>query len=197
MVEQQTLNLRVRGSSPWRRTYSDLGLYPFRALWSRPFPGHGCSTVARQSGPSRWDRANLPTRGAAFIKLVYTFSFEQLISHPAHDATHRETSWQAGDRSLRVGAGRSWRCRAEISLSALTPGAAGPAASPADSIRSARRAAVPDPDRRYGCNAMQAFKPADRCRSPCGCRKPMPPGDIHGSRHQRGHAAGPGTGPGR
>jgi tetratricopeptide (TPR) repeat protein len=29
----------------------------------------------------------------------------------------------------------------------------------------------------------------------CGCRKPMPPGDIHGSRHQRGHAAGPGTGP--
>jgi hypothetical protein len=32
LAEQQTLNLRVRGSSPWRRTHSDLGLYPFRGL---------------------------------------------------------------------------------------------------------------------------------------------------------------------
>ncbi len=63
LAEQQTLNLRVRGSSPWRRTHSDLGLYPFQALSCRPFPGHGCSMVARQSGPSRWDRANLPARG--------------------------------------------------------------------------------------------------------------------------------------
>ena len=31
----------------------------------------------------------------------------------------------------------------------------------------------------------------------CGCRKPMPPGDIRGGRRQRGHAAGPGNGPGR
>jgi L-proline amide hydrolase len=31
----------------------------------------------------------------------------------------------------------------------------------------------------------------------CGCRKPMPPGDIHESRPRRGHAAGPGNGPGR
>ena len=31
----------------------------------------------------------------------------------------------------------------------------------------------------------------------CGCRKPMPPGDIHGSRPRRGHAAEPGNGPGR
>jgi len=29
------------------------------------------------------------------------------------------------------------------------------------------------------------------------CRKPMPPGDIHESRPRRGHAAGPGNGPGR
>src|ERR1700687_3092724 len=40
LAEQQTLNLRVRGSSPWRRTHSDLGfstsLYPG---W-RPFPGY-------------------------------------------------------------------------------------------------------------------------------------------------------------
>ena len=49
LAEQQTLNLRVRGSSPWRRTYPELvfllSLYPGR----RPFPGHGCSTFARQS----------------------------------------------------------------------------------------------------------------------------------------------------
>ena len=51
-AEQRTLNLRVRGSSPWRRTHSELGLYPFRALSCSPFRGHGCSTVARQSGPS-------------------------------------------------------------------------------------------------------------------------------------------------
>src|SRR5450755_3773443 len=29
----------------------------------------------------------------------------------------------------------------------------------------------------------------------CGCRKPMPPGDIRGGRRQRGHAAGPGNDP--
>ena len=29
-TEQRTLNPRVRGSSPWRRTRYDLGLYPFR-----------------------------------------------------------------------------------------------------------------------------------------------------------------------
>ena len=31
----------------------------------------------------------------------------------------------------------------------------------------------------------------------CGCRKPMPPGDIHESRLRRGRAAGRGSGPGR
>ncbi len=31
----------------------------------------------------------------------------------------------------------------------------------------------------------------------CGCRKPMPPGDTHGSRLRRGRAAGRGCGPGR
>ena len=29
----------------------------------------------------------------------------------------------------------------------------------------------------------------------CACRKPMPPGDIHGSRLRRGLAAGHGDGP--
>ena len=31
----------------------------------------------------------------------------------------------------------------------------------------------------------------------CGCREPMPPGDIRESRLQRGHAAGCGSGPSR
>jgi hypothetical protein len=31
----------------------------------------------------------------------------------------------------------------------------------------------------------------------CGCREPMPPGDIHESRPRRGRVAGPGNGPGR
>jgi acyl-CoA synthetase (AMP-forming)/AMP-acid ligase II len=30
----------------------------------------------------------------------------------------------------------------------------------------------------------------------CACRKPMPPGDTHESRHRRGHAGGRGRGPG-
>ena len=60
LAEQQTLNLRVRGSSPWRRTHSDLGLYPFRVPSCRPFRGHVCSTFARQSGPSRTTRPGHP-----------------------------------------------------------------------------------------------------------------------------------------
>ncbi len=58
--------------SPKRKdlTLSDLGLYPFRDLSCGPFPGHGCSTVARQSGPSRWDRANLLARGPRLARLV-------------------------------------------------------------------------------------------------------------------------------
>ena len=35
-TEQQTLNLRVRGSSPWRRTHPDLGFYRSWAFFSCP-----------------------------------------------------------------------------------------------------------------------------------------------------------------
>ncbi len=61
-TKQRTLNLRVRGSSPWRRTHSDLGICPFRAPSCRPFRGHACSTFARQSGPSPTGRAGHPPR---------------------------------------------------------------------------------------------------------------------------------------
>jgi hypothetical protein len=33
LAEQQTLNLRVRGSSPWRRTRDDLGLYRLQVFF--------------------------------------------------------------------------------------------------------------------------------------------------------------------
>ena len=37
LAEQRTLNPRVRGSSPWRRTRTDLGFLPFPWRWS-PVP---------------------------------------------------------------------------------------------------------------------------------------------------------------
>jgi hypothetical protein len=53
LAEQRTLNPRVRGSSPWRRTRTDLVLYLFRAVPRWPFPGHVCSICAREFGPGR------------------------------------------------------------------------------------------------------------------------------------------------
>jgi hypothetical protein len=47
--EQRTLNPRVRGSSPWRRTRTDLGLYPFPMAARSLFPAHVCSMFARVS----------------------------------------------------------------------------------------------------------------------------------------------------
>jgi hypothetical protein len=51
-TEQRTLNPRVRGSSPWRRTRTDLGFYRPRSFFMRPFCPRGCSVVARAHGPS-------------------------------------------------------------------------------------------------------------------------------------------------
>jgi hypothetical protein len=50
---QRTLNPRVRGSSPWRRTRPELAVFTFPYPGRWPFPGHVCSTFARQSGLSR------------------------------------------------------------------------------------------------------------------------------------------------
>src|SRR5689334_9155582 len=49
LAEQRTLNPRVRGSSPWRRTLdqgSDLGERPGSELFSRPFWTLVCSWCA-------------------------------------------------------------------------------------------------------------------------------------------------------
>jgi hypothetical protein len=53
LAEQRTLNPRVRGSSPWRRTRDDLGFYRFQGHFyvsglSR-FPVPACSLLARRS----------------------------------------------------------------------------------------------------------------------------------------------------
>jgi hypothetical protein len=52
LAEQRTLNPRVRGSSPWQRTRSDLGFYHPRPFFSCPFCPHVCSMFARAHGPS-------------------------------------------------------------------------------------------------------------------------------------------------
>jgi len=57
---------------------------------------------------------------------------------------------------------------------------------------------------RYYAAPGRSDRDDDASRVPClfeqrwvGCRKPMPPGDTHGSCLLRGHAAGPGNGPSR
>jgi hypothetical protein len=50
--EHRTLNPRVRGSSPWRRTRSDLGFHDSRSFFMCPFCPHVCSMFARPHGPS-------------------------------------------------------------------------------------------------------------------------------------------------
>jgi hypothetical protein len=51
LAEQQTLNLRVRGSSPWRRTHSDLGFYRSRSFFVCPVCPLVGSMLARVSWP--------------------------------------------------------------------------------------------------------------------------------------------------
>ena len=53
LAEQRTLNPRVRGSSPWRRTRTGLALYPFWVAPRYPFPDHAGSMFAREFGPGR------------------------------------------------------------------------------------------------------------------------------------------------
>ena len=55
------------------------------------------------------------------------------------------------------------------------------------------------PSDHHGRNTRRSasYVPFGNPTRSCGCRKPMPLGDIHESRLRRGHAAGPGNGPGR
>jgi hypothetical protein len=47
LAEQRTLNPRVRGSSPWRRTHDDLGFSPLQVIFMCLFCPRGRSVVAR------------------------------------------------------------------------------------------------------------------------------------------------------
>ena len=99
-TEQRTLNPRVRGSSPWRRTRSDLVLYPFRAAPRWPFPGHVGSMCAREFSPSRPGLVTFgPGRGAPpsdwsipLPCVVYTFIGSR-PGDPSNVVTQRETCW--------------------------------------------------------------------------------------------------------
>jgi hypothetical protein len=51
-TQQRTLNPRVRGSSPWRRTRIDLGFYRSRLFFTCPICLHVCSMFARAHRPS-------------------------------------------------------------------------------------------------------------------------------------------------
>ena len=53
LAEQRTLNPRVRGSSPWRRTRTDLGFYRSGSFFMCPFCPHVGSVLARESRPGR------------------------------------------------------------------------------------------------------------------------------------------------
>src|SRR6516225_2039292 len=54
LAEHWTLNPRVRGSSPWRRTRSDLGFHRSRSFLMCPICPHAGSVLAREfSGSPR------------------------------------------------------------------------------------------------------------------------------------------------
>ena len=50
-MQERTLNPRVRGSSPWRRTRSDLGFHHPRSFFACPFCPRVCSMFARAHAP--------------------------------------------------------------------------------------------------------------------------------------------------
>src|SRR6202034_1277839 len=74
LAEQRTLNPRVRGSSPWRRTRPDLGFLHSRSFFACPVCPRAGSMLAREIGPrhrrlvtSRRDRTAAPEVGYTTI----------------------------------------------------------------------------------------------------------------------------------
>jgi hypothetical protein len=83
LAEQRTLNPRVRGSSPWRRTCDDLGFYDPRSFFCAPglsrFPTRARSLLARwtavAAGSARpvsadWSRPEKPGAPVATVARV-------------------------------------------------------------------------------------------------------------------------------
>ena len=88
LAEQRTLNPRVRGSSPWRRTRDDLGFHPSRLFFMCSVCPHVGSMFARELGPGRgglceiWPERSLRCLtwvGRWSIPLLGVLSFDSLI----------------------------------------------------------------------------------------------------------------------
>ena len=155
LAEQQTLNLRVRGSSPWRRTHSDLGLYLFQALSCRPFPGHGCSAFARQSGPSRARAAAchlLPPRretlanAAAATNVTSSTMTRSPRSWPEPGCSARQPPGAGSRAGLEHGSGSTHAPRRSKPVTGQAPDDAAPDAA---------RAAGNDRDPRCRCSLLR------------------------------------------
>jgi hypothetical protein len=81
-LNHATLNPRVRGSSPWRRTRTDLGFSSIQVIFMCPFCPHVGSMFARELGPGRGGlvqsgriRARAgPTAPEPAKPMVYTFA---------------------------------------------------------------------------------------------------------------------------
>src|SRR2546430_6832236 len=75
LAEQRTLNPRVRGSSPWRRTRDDLGFHLSRSIFMCPVCPHVGSMFARELGPGRGGLCQIwPERGLRRLTWVGQWS---------------------------------------------------------------------------------------------------------------------------
>jgi hypothetical protein len=69
LAEQRTLNPRVRGSSPWRRTRSDLGFYHPRSFFCVRFVPMAAPWLLARTDPAIWGLSKTgraAPRGGAF-----------------------------------------------------------------------------------------------------------------------------------
>jgi hypothetical protein len=90
LAEQRTLNPRVRGSSPWRRTRTDLGFHHSRSFFMCPVCPHVGSMFARELGPGRGGlvqsgRIRIAAGAAApdlARPMVYTFARRTVLRLP-------------------------------------------------------------------------------------------------------------------
>ena len=127
---QSPLNPRVRGSSPWRRIRSDLGLSAFCVISPSLFRVHVCSTFARQSGPSR-----VACRRAGFTARGLRRSAVQGQESGRFGTGPRRKSctaiWHAGLMRRSASAPPEAACFARAVVLAAGPGRPGPGQEPA------------------------------------------------------------------
>jgi hypothetical protein len=89
-------------------TRSDLLFLPYLypSLW--PFPGRGCSTFARQSGPSRPGWPARPARPLPMAIHSVTPGEKAQVEGSPLTRPQETTGCRAGARSLRVGGCHAW-----------------------------------------------------------------------------------------